>query len=140
MHRNNSDPISRIKVWPLIFLAIMLFSCRHASKPPADLIPTSTMEKILLDVNLAESYSLIAKDSLHRAGTKNTDSLTLYYKSIFAHYKVSGDQFATSLNWYKGNPELLDTMYNNIIPVVTAMQTKPAAPLPPPSNVMVTPK
>ena len=92
------------------------------------------MEKVLLDVNLAESYSAMAKDSLHKLGTKNPDSLIVYYKTVFDHYKITPDQFSGSLSWYKAHPDLLDTMYNNIIPVVTKWQTKPVS-LPLPSNV-----
>ena len=95
------------------------------------------MEKVLLDVNVAESYSAMVKDSLHRVGSKNTDSLTAYYKDIFAHHKITAEQFSTSLNWYKAHPAQLDSIYNNMIPVVQKWQTRPIPALPAPANIKV---
>ncbi len=83
------------------------------------------MQKILLDVNLAESFSITVKDTLHRGGTKNLDSLAVYYKDIFAHHHITAEEFTSSLAWYKDHPDELDTLYNNIIPVVGKMQNLP---------------
>jgi hypothetical protein len=126
-----------MKIFIPVLLAALLGSCKPTVQQPENLIPRNVMEKVMLDVNLAESYSNMVKDSLHQAGTKNPDSLTLYYKDIFNHYKITAGQFNTSLNWYKAHPDLLDSMYNNMVPVVTRLQTKAAVPppVPVPSNV-----
>ena len=84
------------------------------------------MQKVLLDINLAESYSLMVKDSLHRGGSKNVDSLSVYYKEIFDHYKLTPDQFTENLNWYKNHPDDLDSMYSTIITSASHMLEKPA--------------
>ena len=55
-------------------------------------------------------------------GAKNLDSLSAYYKDIFAHYHVTQAQFTESMDWYKNHPDDLDTMYNEMIPMVTGMQ------------------
>ena len=83
------------------------------------------MQKVLLDVNLAEAYSLTIKDSLHRRGSKNLDSLAVFYKDIFAHYHITKEQFTVSLDWYKNHPEELDTIYNNMLPIATKWQSLP---------------
>ena len=80
------------------------------------------MERLLLDVSLAEGYSVMVKDSLHHPGAKNFDSLAVYYNSIFAHYKISESQFSENLDYYKGHPEDLDTMYNNMLTTITKLQ------------------
>ena len=126
-----------MKILPLLLLPLLLFSCKPNAKAPADLIDKKIMEKVLLDVNIAESYSAMVKDSLHRIGTKNPDSLSAYYKDIFTHYKISSDQFNASLNWYKAHPADLDTMFNNIIPLVQKWPVKPAPALPAPANIKV---
>lgn len=82
------------------------------------------MEKVLLDISLAEAYSTMVKDSLHKAGPKHLDSLSVYYKDIFAHHHVTETQFTSSMNYYKNHPDDLDTIYNNIIPVAAKWQTK----------------
>lgn len=70
------------------------------------------MEKLLLDLNLAESYCVMVKDSMHHGGTKNLDSLAVYYKTIFAHYNITDEQFTENLEWYKNHPADLDSIYN----------------------------
>lgn len=119
-----------------IFISLLL-ACKGNQHQPANLISKEKMQKVLLDVNMAEAYSAQVKDSLHRPpGAKNTDSLISYYKEIFAHHKITPDEFSTSLYWYKGHPEDLDSIYASMLPVATAWQTKPP-PVVTPANVPV---
>jgi hypothetical protein len=112
----------------LIFLtaSVVILSCKNNSGFSGDHLSPKVMQKVLLDINLAESYSLNVKDSLHKRGnTKNMDSLAVYYKDIFAHYHITKDQFSQSLSWYKSHPDELDTVYNDMIPVITRWQSQP---------------
>lgn len=88
-------------------------------------MPAEEMKQTLLDINLAEAYCIMVKDSLHRGGTKNYDSLAVYYQEIFAHHKITQDEFLESLAWYKNHPDELDTIYNYMIPKVTEWLAKP---------------
>src|SRR5437899_1395819 len=97
----------------LIFVSL-LFSCKNIA--PSNHLSPDLMKKILKDINIAESYSLVVKDSLHKGGSKNIDSLAVYYKDIFAHYKITAAQFTESLNWYKENPDDLDSVYSDLMP------------------------
>lgn len=67
----------------------------------------------------------MVKDSLHRGGTKNFDSLTLYYQEILAHHNITQEEFLESLSWYKNHPDELDTIYNCMIPKVSDWLAKP---------------
>ena len=117
-----------MRILSFITLSLLLFSCGQTpSSPPRDLIAKNTLEKVLLDINIAETYSAMVKDTLRRPGSKNPDSLSAYYKEIFGHYKITPEQFTKSLDWYKTHPDELDTMYNNIIPVAARWQAKPLA-------------
>ncbi len=78
----------------------------------------------MLDISLAESYSINVKDSLHKGGTKNWDSLGVFYKDIFAHHKITAEEFSQSLEWYKDHPDEMDTLFNKMIPVVNAWQER----------------
>jgi hypothetical protein len=109
-----------------LVICILVLSCKHNSNFSGDHLSPKVMQKVMLDITLAEAYSITKKDSLHKGGTKNTDSLAVYYKDIFAHYKITKEQFTQSLNWYKNHPDDMDTMYNNIIPIVTRWQSQPA--------------
>jgi Domain of unknown function (DUF4296) len=109
----------------IIFFAFFLFlSCKNKSGYSGDHLPPKVMQKVLLDINLAEGYTSNLKDSLHKAGVKNYDSLGVYYKQIFDHYKITEQQFTESLDWYKNHPSELDTIYNNMLPIVTKWQAQ----------------
>ncbi len=68
----------------------------------------------MLDISMAESYSVMARDNAHPPGTKNTDSLAAYYQQVFAHHRITQEQFKASLGWYKTHPEELDSLYSRI--------------------------
>jgi len=100
----------------LCAVCIVLASCHRNM---GNHIPPKVMSKVLYDINIAESYSIILKDSLHKNGVKNTDSLAGFYKDIFAHYNITQQQFETSMTWYTEHPEDLDSMYLNMLPTLS---------------------
>jgi hypothetical protein len=112
-----------MKILLLILAIPFVISCNSKSGSGTYMSP-KMMQQVLLDVNFAEAYSSIVKDSTHRVGSKNYDSLAVYYKAIFRHYSITEDQFKQSLDWYKANPDKLDTMCNNLVNKVIALQTK----------------
>ncbi len=83
------------------------------------------MQHLLTDISLAESYSISVKDTSHKEGSKNFDSLAVFYHDVFAHYNITKEQFDASLDWYKEHPEELDSIYSDMIPVIAAMQSRP---------------
>ena len=111
-----------MKLLTIVLTASLLFmSCKNTRS--GDHLPPQLMKKVLIDIQLAETYSTMVKDSLHKSiGMKNLDSLSVYYKDIFAHYKITETQFTTSLDWYKNHPDEMDTLYNGMLPIVTGMQ------------------
>jgi hypothetical protein len=117
----------------LLLLCVLTFSCKNKSTDTGSRIPAKTMQKVLLDINLAEAYSAIVKDTSHRTAGKNADSLASYYHNILKHYNITSKEFEESLNWYKAHPDKLDTLYNGVIPLITTMQNpkplKQVAPL-----------
>ena len=110
---------------PLLFIIIAASLLVHSCSPVSGggyHLPVKTMQKVLLDINIAEAYSLLEKDSLHRIGNKNIDSLSQYYNDIFAHYHITHAQFDQSLDWYKNNPDELDSIYAINVQTVTRWQ------------------
>lgn len=120
---------------PFVLLAAVLWvSCKSKSADDSHL-PPKVMEQVVKDISMAEAYSTLVKDSLHKGGSKNMDSLSVYYKDIFAHYKITGEQFSQSLDWYKDHASEMDTMYSNLIIMVTKLQNVyPATKIPLPDN------
>lgn len=105
-----------------ISILFLVISCKNKAGYTGSHLPPKMMQQVLLDVSLAEGYCTMAKDSLHRAGTKNYDSLAVYYKEIFDHYKITEEQFTESLDWYKNHPSDLDTLYTKMLPIVAKWQ------------------
>jgi hypothetical protein len=104
-----------------ITLLFVFTACKHSNN---DHLSPKIMKRILLDMHIAEAYSTMAKDSLHRLGVKNYDSLAAWYKDIFVHYKLTPQQFTESLNWYKNHPADIDSIYTDMLPVITKWQSK----------------
>jgi Domain of unknown function (DUF4296) len=85
-------------------------------------LPSKKMEDVLMDVNLAESYSTLVKDARLKGLSKNTDTLSGFYKDIFAHHGISDTQFSQSYAWYRRHPVEMDTIYNHLIIRITDLQ------------------
>lgn len=101
-----------------LFPVLLLPSCSQKQPP----VPQDKMEAVLLDVELAEVYSgLVPKDSTKPMVQKNVDSLGRFYQSIFAHHRITREDFDVSLAWYKAHPVVLDTMYAHILPKLEEM-------------------
>ena len=132
--------MSRNLVVIAVVSLLSLSSCHSKGDNTAHL-PPKQMEKLLLDIHLAETYCAQLTDSTHKVGDKNTDSLAVYYKAIFSKYGVTPDQFNQSLTWYRNHPEDFDTVYSNMIATAAKWQanmlpssTAPV-PQPPPTPV-----
>ena len=89
-----------------------------------------------MDINIAEAFSSVVRDSAHKPGAKNIDSLAVYYASVFNHYKITSDQFNESLEWYKNHPDRLDTIYTSLLVNVTTLQNK-LSPAPAATNTAI---
>lgn len=106
-----------------IFLvaSFVFFSCKN--QVTGYHLPPKVMNKLMLDVHMAETYSTFIKDTIYKAGSKNLDSLSVYYKDILAHYKITPEQFIENMEWYQNHPDDLDTIYNKMILTANTMQT-----------------
>ena len=110
---------SRYYLLPLAILCLL--SCK--AKVESYHIPPAQMGKLLMDIHAAEVYSsLVSKDSLSRGNGKDLDSLSLYYQDIFAHYKITKDQFDESMAWYRKHPSDLDSIYSKMLPELSKQE------------------
>ena len=116
----------------LLSFLILMFGCKNGGGASGEHLSPKLMQKVMMDVNLAETYSTHVQDGVHRGSMKNTDSLSAYYKTIFSHYKITEEEFYSSMEWYKSHPEELDSIYAKMLTLVTAMQPKltPIKPIP----------
>ncbi len=96
----------------VLLLCLIIAAC---SKKDGAHLPANKMEGLIMDIEMAETYSTMTKrDSTLPLSVRNTDSLAYYYKEIFAHHKVSAAEFQSSMTWYSAHPEQLDSIYVHI--------------------------
>ena len=104
----------------ILFIAILFYSCKE--KSTASISPEK-MQRVLLDIHLAETYSMtLHEDSTRRNSERNLDSLAVFYRSIWKHHNITQQEFEQSLTWYKRNPETLDSIYTAMIPEIIKLE------------------
>lgn len=102
-----------------LFCCLSFYACKEQEGTH---ISREKMVGIMGDLHLAEVYSTMVSDSLHRATNKNYDSLALYYKSILAHHKVSMEDFKSSLHWYSAHTEEMDSVYVKVLTDISVLE------------------
>jgi hypothetical protein len=124
---NNPDIKNHLPL-TIALLLFILFTNSCKSKKPQPPIPEKTMEKVIVDIQLAESYSLgISSDTGRESITrfqKNTDSLFNFYSAILNHYDLSYATFREAVDWYKNHPDNLDTLLSGAIEELNRQKAK----------------
>lgn len=114
-----------------LLLLIGLGACKHAPKAKTDNsidakdhVSPVKMGRILADIHYAEAYSTMIKDSLRKGHNKDIDSLAYFYRSIFAHYHITQQQFDQNVEWYRQHPDQLDSAYAGVITEIDKPHSK----------------
>jgi hypothetical protein len=102
---------------------LLLLSCKDMLKKDEPPVAPEKMQKVLLDLHIAEVYSSMLTDSSHQSREKNPDSLAAFYSDVFTHHGVSKNDFDKGIEWYKAHPEEMDSLYNNIITEVGKLES-----------------
>lgn len=99
---------------------LFLFGCKTDAPP----LSMKQMSSILLDLHLAEAYAHhLPKDSMHR-GLKNEDTLLYFNAQILKDHKTTQNELQTSLAWYQSRPELLDSIYEQVMNELSVRESK----------------
>lgn len=107
-------------------ILLLLPSCKDDKSE--EHLSREKMIDLLTDIHIAEVYSSMAGDSLHRVLTKNIDSVAVYYKSILNHHNLSLEEFRNSLDWYSHNPAEMDSVYIGIQNKLITMESVVGSP------------
>ncbi len=97
-------------------MVCLVVACDQA---PDGVIPESKMEKLLVDLELADAYI----DS-HNDEYSNDSSRLALKQSIFLKHGVTPEMYDTSLVWYARNMEVYIKVYDNVIERLTSMRDK----------------
>ena|SRR5687768_995652 len=94
-----------------IIALLLFFSCKQKTKVPDNILPVDKMEKVLMDMMLAdEFYNQKQIDS----ATIDSFSRTNLYKAVFTLHKTNKEEFRKSLNFYESHPDLLKTVLDSL--------------------------
>ncbi|NEU07954.1 DUF4296 domain-containing protein [Flavihumibacter sp. R14] len=100
---------------PGFFVLIFVAACAR-NDVPQGIIESDKMISVLTDVHLVDSYvSSAAYDS-------TTRPIKMYYKVVYQKYKIDSVTFQKSLRYYSRQPEVLDTMYYQVLKTLERME------------------
>lgn len=119
-----------------VLLTIFLATLASCSKMSSEHLPYAKMEAVMMDMSIAEAYSTKTKDNANFGGTKNLDTLAIYYKEILAHHNLTQEQFTQSLTWYKHHPDDMDSVYSHLATAADKLnleESKKVKVVPPPA-------
>lgn len=76
---------------------------------PAEVLPDTTMEKILVEFAIIDAARNLSLSSINLPKFKSE----LFYEATLKEMKISRDSFNNSLQFYGQHPELLQKIYEN---------------------------
>lgn len=105
-------------------VALLLLQTGCKSLPDNPPVATDKMSKILLDMQIAETYSLGLGDSVTNKFEKNYDSLGVFYRSIFKKYDISFEDFKDAMKWYEERPPKMDSLLSGVLSQLSEIKAK----------------
>jgi len=99
------------KYYSLFFsVLLLLFACDRTNTPPGVIKP-GPMTNLLTELHIVDGamYNLMqTQDTLYKYGTGR-------YLALFKKFHTDSIQFKKSLKYYSNNPELLETIYEQVV-------------------------
>ncbi len=102
----------KLTVIGFTIFGLIIISCGHKERVPADVLSRSEMQQVLWDMLRADEYlTLYAPiDSLQG---KKTESLQMY-EEVFKLHHTNQKQFKKSIDFYKANPDLFKVVLDSM--------------------------
>lgn len=105
----------------IIFAASTLVGCKHKSKAiPSGIINEETMANLMVDVNLAEAIIRVKQPGF----PQDSSYIRAYYDAIFKKYKITKEQFNSSLKYYTKHPDRFGEIYDEALNKLSRMQSE----------------
>jgi len=115
-----------LKPSSILIILITVFTLQTGCKSLPDNPPVASdkMSKILLDMQIAETYSLGLGDSVTNKFEKNYDSLGVFYRSILKKYDISFEDFKDAMAWYGERPAKMDSLLSGVLTQLSEIKAK----------------
>lgn len=103
----------KVKFIPILFVGIFFFNCTHELEivdVPERLIPQDSMELILADMMLIESYVRVK----HINVKDYHDVMVRSGNEMLRKYNIDSLRYVESLEYYSKKQEVLDEIYEGV--------------------------
>jgi hypothetical protein len=118
--------VKRIYCLLLITFCLLVSSCRQKNKPltiPSHILLTEKMTQVIADIHIAEAeINLNSPPPLPESQKDSVLRNKIDFERIFAKNKITRVQYDSSLSFYIDHPELLDTIYVQVISELSKRQ------------------
>lgn len=106
----------------IVLTCFSLVACKKSQEQPP--VPVDKMAEVLLDIQLAETYSLgLGPDSAVSRFSKNYDSLEVFYTAILKHHNLDFAKFNEAIIWYKKRPQQADSLFSLVLDKLHVQQS-----------------
>lgn len=116
--RRVSTTLKRLFILPIILL-LSFYGCKNYTLPKGFPKPNK-MADILTEIHIMES---VLNNSAAATPVSSSDA-PAYYKSALEKYGYTYEQFDTIRRWYADNPELYQTVYDQVIINLSRRETE----------------
>ena len=103
------------------FLILLFFiSCNQPSQKSEgkEKLSKQKMVEVLLDVHLAEA----SYNAIDRTEKNSQQELLNQYSEIFKEHKISGNDFYDTYDYYLSHPDVMDSVYSELVSRITTLQ------------------
>lgn len=102
-----------------LFFTLILCAVVSCDKAPSGVIPESKMEKLIVDLGLADAYI-----ESHFDEFPDDSSRLVLKQSVFMKYGITPEMYDTSLVWYARNMDVYLKVYDNAIGRLQKMRSE----------------
>ena len=93
---------------------------------PSNILPKEKMAQVITDIHLAEAEINLNSPapSLPSEQGDTISKIPIGFEKIFEKNRITKSQYDTSITFYIAHPELLDTIYVQVINELSKMQSE----------------
>jgi len=107
----------------ILALSVLILSCGEEKKSiaiPENILSKEKMAQVITDIHLAEAQASL------RSLPDTTSKGSISFQKIFDKDSISKQQYEESLSFYIEHPEMLDSVYAQVLNELSKMQGQAA--------------